>query len=199
MASKTDIFRMTLARIGEVLISDPNGQVKGAEYLRVFYDMIMDELLRSFQWNFAAKRTTLALTTETPVGYDYAYTLPDDCLLVRWLLDADGNRDDTYEWEVESGELLTDMEDARVLYTRSVPDPNDFDALFTSMFTARLAAEVCPAIKPRDGKKQASLWQIYERLLTQAKYADAKEKKKPPKQTNRYVTARGATTEDEDE
>jgi len=193
MASKIQIFNMALSRVGTALISDPDGFGGGTEQLRLFWDLVLDEELRGFQWNFATKRTALALLAATPVGYDYAYSLPTDCLFVRHLLDEDGNRDDTYEWEVESGELLTDMEDARVLYTREITDPNDFSAIFTSMFAARLAAEVCPVIKPQDGKKQMNLWRVYDLLLTKAKYSDAREKRKKQEQTNAFLLARGAS------
>jgi len=201
---KAKIFNLALARIGDDLITNPDGVARGAEVCRVFYDIILDELLRSYPWNFATKRAALALAAAAPIGYSYAYTLPDDCLAVRHLLDEDGNiKDgpddaDSYDWEVESGELLTDLEDACIAYTRDVPDLNDFDAVFVSVLAARLAAEAVVSIKPRDGKKQQQLWAMYEGILAQAKYNDAKECKKNPAPKNAYVDARKTVVIEDD-
>lgn len=191
--SKTDIFNMALASIGDALISDPDGQEKGAEYCSQYYDTVRRQLLREYPWNFATKRSAPALSGTPAYGYQYAYTLPTDCLAWREL------SDDNYDWEVESGELLTDMEDATGKYTLDVEDPNQFDSLFVPLFAKRLAIEVVTAIKPQDGKKLKLLWDQAEAILADAKYADAVEKKKRPEPENKYVESRDYDRENSEE
>lgn len=183
--SKTNIFNMALAKIGSTAISDPNSWAKGAEYCTIFYDQIRQEVLRSHAWNCATKRITLAEAASEPdFGYDYAYALPADCLFVRHLSEED------YDWVVESGELLTDMEEAKAIYTRDIDDPNDFDSLFVGALATRLAVEVVAAMKPQDGAKRQLLWGMYQAIKDEAKVADAKERKKKPEPDNAFVDAR---------
>jgi hypothetical protein len=183
--SKIDIFNLALAKIGSIAISDPDGAAKGAEYCTIFYDEIRQEVLREHPWNFATKRIAFAEAAAEPdFGYDYAYSLPADCLFVRHL------SEEKYKWVVESGELLTDMEGAKAIYTRDIDDPNDFDPLFVGAFATRLAAEVVAALKPQDGSKRKILWEMYEIILNRAKTANAKERKKKPEPKNAFVDAR---------
>lgn len=188
--AKEDIYNVALAKIGSTPISDPDGSAKGAEYCTIFYDPIREEVLREHPWNFATKRVALALAADEPeFGYDFAYTLPNDCLFFRHLGEDDSDEDE-YIWIVESGELLTDMEDAYGIYTRDVTDPNDFDSLFVGAFSTRLAAEVVAAMKPQDGNKRKMLWEMYERILASAKIANTKERRKKPVPENKFVDAR---------
>jgi len=198
--SRINIFNGALARVGTGQISNPDGTEPGAVICRVFYNSILEEMLRSFDFNFAGRRVVLALSDETPVGYDYAYTKPDNCLRVRHLLDEDGeNADADYPWIVRGDQILTDLEDACVEYTRNNVTPEEFDSTFRTAFETRLGAEIAPAIKPQDMKKQTQLWQLYNVLWGTAKYANATENNVNPEPVNQFLNARRRTeTEDEE-
>ncbi len=182
---KAEIFNIALAKMGATPISDPAGSAKGAEQCTIFYDGIRQEVLREHPWNFATKRIALALSaTEPDFGYEYAYTLPADNLFIRHL------DDETFDWIIESGELLTDMQDAKAIYTRDVTDPTQFDSLFVGAFASRLAIEVVAAMKPQDGAKRKLLMAMHDWILNQAKTANATERKKKPEPKNAFVDAR---------
>jgi hypothetical protein len=61
---------------------------KEAAACRIFYDDVLEEILKARHWPFAKKFATLALVEEDPtVEWKYAYRYPSDCLEVRRIID----------------------------------------------------------------------------------------------------------------
>lgn len=81
MATEVDICNLALAHLGDdatiASISPPEGSAQAEKAAR-FYPIARDTLLKLHTWNFATKRGTLPLTTNTLDQWDYAYAAPAD-------------------------------------------------------------------------------------------------------------------------
>ena len=99
---------------------------------------VRDRLLQLHPWVFARKSTTLTGTTKMP-GWDYAFTLPGDCLTVLAAL----SNDEPIEWEEAGGKLLCNAAAVSIRYTAKMT--TGFPPAFTDALCAALAAEVAMA------------------------------------------------------
>lgn len=84
MSSVVDVCNLALSHIGDeatvTSISPPEGSPQAGHCAR-FYPMARNALLTKYTWSFATRRVDLALLTLTPpVGWLYAYSLPNGCL-----------------------------------------------------------------------------------------------------------------------
>ena len=183
---KIKIFNLTVGKIGDTFISDPDGDEKGAEVCKNHYDEIRTATLEDHDWKFASKRVALALNVTDPVfGYDYSYVKPNDCITVRELSDS------TYDWVEEAGNIFTDMEDALARYTYDCKDTTKFAPSFIQCFATLLAVQVVSTLKPKDLNKKDMLMKEYTYWKAQAMRNDIlRRKAKSPKQANKYISAR---------
>ena len=83
MATEIDICNLALAHLGDdatiASLSPPEGSAQAEKAAR-FYPIARNNLLEMHNWNFAAKRGNLALTTNTLDQWDYAYVAPADMM-----------------------------------------------------------------------------------------------------------------------
>jgi hypothetical protein len=166
----TQIANLALTKLGpgsgylSDLASDTT--IAGQALNRV-YEMVRDELVESHPWNFAIKRVSLAADVATPAwGYDFQYTLPADCLR---FLSVEGAKVD-YQNEVDK--ILCDEQGPlNIRYIAQVTDTSKFSPTFIAALSARWAYEISGIVESR--VTPAQLWEMYERLLGQAKRADA--------------------------
>jgi len=150
MASKTQIANRALSKVGDTRVS--NIETDGSERALVInemYEQVRDALLQSYPWNFAIKRTNLALDGTSPNwGWANRYQLPSDCLA---LLDIKTSPD----YRVEGGYILTDNgAPLYIRYIKSVTSEGEFDAMFTEAFAAELAVESSERLSQSNTKKQ---------------------------------------------
>jgi hypothetical protein len=181
MASQTEVVNIALGRIGITrrLADVLTDTTKEALQARLIYDTALDETLRSFPWNFALTSVALAETAEAVVipGYEVQYQYPTGCVMAHAVCDEDGLRQ-TYEAWATSWEstrmapprypfrvalhpdgdrrvILTDLEDAYLIYTARVTDTSVWDALFTSAFAWKLAYELAmPLVEGSEGQRR---------------------------------------------
>jgi hypothetical protein len=166
----TQIANLALTKLGpgsgylSDLASDTT--IAGQALNRV-YEMVRDELVESHPWNFAVKRVSLAADVATPAwGYDFQYTLPADCLR---FLSVEGSKVD-YQNEVDK--ILCDEQGPlNIRYISQVTDTSKFSPTFVAALSARWAFEISGIVESNVTPGQ--LWEMYERLLGQAKRADA--------------------------
>lgn len=186
MASTIHVCNLALAKLGARTIESLTENSKEARLCALFLDSSRDELLRAHPWNFAAARATLARLSEPPAfGYARAFQLPPDCLRVRRL-----NGDVRAVFEIEGRQLLTDQDQARILYTARVEDPTRFDPLFVQALAARLAAELCVPIA-KSAALAERLWKLSELMAERAGLEDARESSPAGDHANAYAASRG--------
>jgi len=99
---------------------------------------VRDRLLQLHPWVFARKTAALTQTTKA-AGWDYAFTLPADCLTVLAALSGD----EPIEWEEAGGKLLCNSASVSIRYTAKMT--SNFPPAFTDALCAALAAEVAMA------------------------------------------------------
>lgn len=186
--SEVAICNLALQDVGRSLtVTALDESSQAARACRLRYPFARDACLRAYDWNFAAARASLpALATPPAFGYANAYQLPVDCLFVREV----GEGDDSCQWEVESGTLITDRAaPLPIRYTRAVTNPAAFDPLFAETLAARVAAEVAVSLSESLGKAQA-LWQVYQSKLAEARRRDAQENSRQTAADGNWLVSR---------
>jgi len=171
MASFVEIASNALRLLGDDPITSFSDDTERARLVNAVYEELRNEVARAAIWNCCKARQVLASLTETPAfGWAYYHQLPADCLRVVNVLSGSS----VIDHEVEGRKLMTDVSSVNLIYIKRITDPNEFDALFISAYTARIAAELA---LPITGSNTASnaMWQLYERKVREARTVDSQE------------------------
>lgn len=181
MASSAEaICNIALLRVGQGQTLDSlDESTAEAQACDALYEHSRDSVLAAMPWRFATRRATLALLEDVERdGWDLVYTAPADCLATRYLYPGTRNPGSDeltpFALEDEDGEgpvILTDLEDAVLVYTAKVTVVTRFPPLFVDALAWRLASELALAlpIKPQVG---LAMEQNYQRALARAAAAD---------------------------
>lgn len=175
-ASEVQICNLALMKFGNISIASVDDDTKEARACKVFFPLLRDELVYSHPWNFAMKRVDISasLTTTPAFGFDYAYTLPTDCLRVWEFFGYDG------DWVVENGQLLTDAEEKiYIRYIYQVTQTGKFNPSFVQCLATRLAAELATKLSDDKNMRAALLSDLYKVEIPQAYALNAMEGKRP--------------------
>lgn len=185
--SEVAICNLALAEVGIgagiVSLDEPS---QAARACRRRYPHARDAVLRSYDWNFAARRASLpALAAPPPFGRLRAFPLPDDCLLVRRVVNAAGD-----DWEIEGRTILADAPaPLHIAYTVRVANPTTFDPLFVDVLATRLAADL--AAQFSDSPARATgLHQLFRQKLADASRRDTDEGHAPRAWHSAWLDAR---------
>lgn len=163
MASDSDIANFALLRLGAAPILSLDDNVERARVMKTLYPVVRDAELTTHNWLFAMTRAKLAAVTTAPSwGYTNAFELPTDYLSIVQvgetvpglnLQDYRNTRQSDYR--LEGHQVLTDLgAPLSILYTRQVPDPSQFDALFVLALGYKLALEACEKLTQSNTKIQ---------------------------------------------
>lgn len=158
-----EICSLALLRIGQrQVIDDLDEDSVEAQVSKLLYEQTRDFVLASHPWAFATKRDDLAVVSgETRTAWKYVYALPTDCINPRYI--HTGSRipgpDERIPFAIEhnagttSRVLLTDMEDAELVYTAKIETVALFSPHFVDTLAWKLAAEFALSIpvKPQLG------------------------------------------------
>ncbi len=172
MAGTIEICNNALILLRADPIMDITESNDRAVACKQFYQPTVDAVLRSFPWNCAILRVSLARLVATPVfGFSYQYTLPVDpyCLRVLEIEDQD-----VYSvFKIEGRKLLTDEDAVKIKYIGRI-DPGDFDSLLTQTISAKLASMICHALTGKANMFDAMM-KLYQYCLDEAKSIDSQE------------------------
>lgn len=181
MASIVDICNLALAHLGNkaqlVSISPLDGSVE-SDYCARFYPIARDEILELNDWTFARTRASLSLLSVNPSEtWTYAYALPSDCMVPRRIVsgNASMDEDDSSDFDIEGGTLLTSKESAKLIYTRPMEDPTKFTPGFITGVSYKLAAYLAgPILRGESGAAAStSLHKVAAQKVKEAMMADA--------------------------
>ena len=162
MPTKIGIINSALLKLGADRLTSLSENRKSAILMNEQWDEIRQKVLREGQWNCALKRVELSQSSTPPAyGWQYAYSLPDDCLKV--LKYARKTDDDYFDFQIEGRTLVTDETTAKIRYIYDLTDVSQFDASLAEALSCALAADLGYAIT-----QNASLTQAAE-----AKYKEA--------------------------
>ena len=169
MPAETDICNLALDRLGQQPISGMAQTTGNGPLVARNYAHERDCLLRETHWTFARSETALALLENNIwANWAYAYAYPNDCLKIQYLCNPnlvadmigypffpadrdwasrncphevtqalDGNGNPTGQKVI-----LTNMEDAVLVYTKAVTDTALFPETFTGVLVLRLARAI---------------------------------------------------------
>jgi len=152
MSSKIQICNMALTKLTQNTITAIDEDSNEAENCSLYYDVVLESLLRQFPWNFASK--TYSLTRADDDSSDIAeatlwgfiYTYPANALAIRNVF-AKGQ----YYSEFNDHEIIStgsqkfvcsNIPNAYARCTIKITDPTMFDALFVPVFANKLAVEI---------------------------------------------------------
>lgn len=209
MSTPVDICNLALARLGDEAnvqsISPPDGSTQAALCAQ-FYPIARDTLLSMRQWTFATVRAPLALlvgdTYHSP--WAYAYAVPNQCLAVLKILEADAAHDVAVSgsavsqpFRVEAlsdGQVavLTNTPGAVAVYSVRVEDAGKFPPLFVDALSWLLASYMAGAIVKGDAGRTASraTTEAFQQVLGTASMRDAAQQYVPANVSASWISAR---------
>ena len=197
MIIPVDICNFALSNVGAFagLQTVEIGSSKEAVACRAQYPLALKAALRDpdCDWGFARKTIQLALADLEPVGYTYAYKYPSDCIRALRihnpaiegdcvLTEYDYIRRKLKRIPFELGSdpsgnnklILTNREQAVLVYTGFIDNPNMFDPLFAEALGYKLSAAFVPIFKANTNM-QAFYLNQYEKSKARAAAAAANE------------------------
>ena len=203
--SPIGIANMALSHIGaKPTIESFTEKSAEAEQVNIWYDYSRLQVLEASDWNFARKRRTMALhgdtiseTASDPLAgvWKFRYQYPDDCVAARKVQNPNAPPKDAIPFDIETsldGEqktILTDAEDAVLVYTWDLANTDMFSPLFTLALSHLLAHEIAFSLT---GKRKIKIDEltIYNRVLNEAKSMIANESVEPPPRDADWIRAR---------
>lgn len=160
--TKTNLANIALGHLGHAIpISDLDTDTSAeASALRLFYEIALEEMLRSFSWPFATKVAAMQLVEENPLEdedtterYLYSFRYPSDCLYFRKVINGliSESRLSRVHYKIISDSqgklLLCNIEEPCCEYTATfAKEPGRWDPDFIMAFAYRLASYVAPMI-----------------------------------------------------
>lgn len=185
MASKTTVCNQALSHLnsGLDIANIDTDMSKEAKACRLFYDDLLRETFRDFDWPFASETISLSLIEATPQGrYAYAYHYPSEIAALREIesgmqVDVRGSAVH-YVVRRHLGQkaVLTQQRDARARVTYIVEDPDEWDADFMAAFTYLLAHRIAPKVTSGDAFKRGDeAIKLYSFMYSRARKNAANE------------------------
>lgn len=173
-ASEVQICNLGLLKFGDVTITALSDDNREARACNVLYPILRDQLLYAHPWNFAMARADISpqRTDDPAFGYEFAYTIPADCLRV-WELFGES------EWEVEGDKLLTNQEEEIFIrYIKRQTETGRFNPSFVNCLGTLLGAELAAKIKGDKNHRLSLLDELYKIELPAAYRLNAIEGKR---------------------
>lgn len=190
MATVVDLCNLSLGKLGDraalTSIDPPEGSAQ-ADHCARFWPIARDEALADNDWSFASTwdDTIARLDVDHPV-WQYVYTLPTDCLVVRELRCTDGSsllldpNNPQFEMSTLSTGtlvLLSNYDLVALRFTRRVTDPTRYSPKMVAALVFLLASHLAgPVVKGKAGVQQAQAMYIaYQRVVAEAAVIDANQ------------------------
>lgn len=195
--STTKIGNMALSHIGaRSSIESLTEASPEAVQVNLWYDYARLQTLAAYDWNFARRRQALALHGDDPPDqWTYRYIYPADCVHARLIWNPSGLDVDAAPFEVETDEsadtksILTDMEDAILIYTFDLESTSSFSSFFVMALSRYLAALIAPSLTG-DDKKSITQYQAFIDVIQKAGDENANEQVAKPPRNADWITAR---------
>lgn len=162
--TETHIANLALRKIGNWRIYDLTANAQLEELVREQLVQIRQAMIRSHVWDFAVDREELYTTTSPAFGESFAYSLPANYmqLIEVWLQSSCRTRIDKFR--IEGKTLVTDREEAYIVYIADVVDPSIWAPDFRDCIVTKLAVALCPHFNI-DMNISRSLESDYENIL----------------------------------
>lgn len=157
--SAVEICNLALSRVRADIIASLDELSPAAEKCAIFYPQARDTVLTGFDWSFARGQRVLSISTFDPLGWEYAFDYPSDCLDIRVLLPLDESGEtlsslqidhlDTLPIEYNIGLsddnqklIFCNYERVAALYTRAITDSRLWSSLVDELIAWKLAIDL---------------------------------------------------------
>lgn len=174
--SEVQICNSALLKVGNLSITSLDDSNKEGRACKVLYPILRNELLAAHPWNFAMSRADISaqLAVTPAFQWDYAYTIPADCLRVWELYGSEA------EWVVEGGELLINQdEEICIRYIKLVTETARFSPAFDNCLATRLGAELAGKLADNKNLRASLLEELFKKHLPDAYSLNAVEGNPP--------------------
>ncbi len=166
--------------------------------IRGAYNLSRRSVLRDHGFGFARRRGALTLIGTAPDGWGFQYQYPNDCLKAIEIQRPRNSPPIPFKIEQYEDEdngrvkvILTDQDQAVLVYTVDEDDVTLFDAQFIKMFVAYLAYRCAAVITTRKGAMEEA-WNMYQRAKFEAMASDSNEQCPDSPLDAEWIRARGA-------
>ena len=183
--SEAEIANLAIRHLGisKEISNFTTDQTETASACRAFYTTVRDALLRDHHWEFAKTYATLTGKVSDPNDeWGYSYIYPSDCLQVRKIISGlrAETQDQKIPFAIASGAssllILTDENEAKLIYTKRETDVSRFPTDFALALSFRLALYIAPTITAGDPfRLRESVGQMYLVEVAQAQARGAIE------------------------
>ena len=149
MTSKTSICNLALAYLGQSPISSLEQENEQARWLKLFYEPVRDEVLRTHNWAFASAWQPLVLVAEK--GGEFIYKYPVGALFIRRIVSPQDSHTpltftERFDTQQHMRVLVVPVAGAIAHYTRRITDETQYDASFVKCFALALACDTALAL-----------------------------------------------------
>lgn len=165
-----DICNMALGFIGKQPIVTLDDNTSNAIKCKLYYDVCRQQILRSFQWNFARRQEKLSVIDTDRKGWRYVYDYPENCLLAYRVF---GDGAENAEYNVVSVNdnvkgIACQIKNAWIDYLYDVKDLSIYPPDLITAFTHLLASKVSIALAGSSATS-AEQYKHYEIAVREAK------------------------------
>lgn len=195
--NSTDLCNMALGYIGQGRIASREEESEQARNCALYYDIVRQNLLTGYVWEFAQKQIKLALLDAKTLGWDYTYAFPASALIVRKVFDEEHawmKDDREAEFTVVSVNetqkgVAANIKNAWCEYTADMDNTSSFPPAFQQALVYSLAAAMayplCGSVQ-----LQQQYYQLAQAAVMQAKYNSAIQDEHKTSWPNKYWKAR---------
>ncbi len=167
--TEADVCNMALGFIGKQAIVTLDEHNSNAIKCKLYYDVCRQQILRSFEWNFARKQEQLAVIDTDRKGWKYVYDYPEDCLLAYKIFNnnvADAEFNIVSVNENVKG-IATQIPNAWIDYLCDIKDLSIFPADLIIAFAHLLASKVAIALSG-SSQTAAEQYKLYDITMREA-------------------------------
>lgn len=219
MTSEVEICNLALAHLRAKSINSLTESSVEAQYCKLHFPFLRDQMLEDTPWQFAHKIAPLAVLSDTLFNWAFVYQYPADCLHINKLLpnytsiSPSGISSPTaarlydhghpqpdltikipYQiYNVDNGRVIASNDgELRADYRSRVTNPNLFSSQFVMALSYLLAAELAiPIVGVEKGRAlRGDNLSIYEQYLGAAIASDGNEQHRPVNDSE-FITIRG--------
>ena len=175
MSSAVDIVNQALLMLGSNQIISFDDETVEASAAKALYPTAKKQVLRSYPWRCATKTERLARSTDTPVdpNWQYFHAIPDDSLRVLEVVMLDELAAGVPEWTIEGPFVMANVTPIGARFIKNIPEP-ELDVHVEMALVGRVAMDLSYTLTASQSR-EASLYQLYETKLNEARVTDRQE------------------------
>lgn len=199
--SEVQICNMALSHVGSrSKIESLTENSTEAWQCNQWYEYSRLQALEMYPWNFARMRAVLSLHAEDPPEgvWAFRYSYPNNCVVAREIENVIGPDQDAHPYKVElasdgeSKSILTNVEDATLIYTFDLTNPNFYSSFFVNLLSWILASNIGFSLTGKQAIVDRALGQVLNLQIMAPAMNANEEVKVPPRDADWIRERQGA-------